>query len=126
MTPLRHLAAVAFLGLSFCPFAAAETLLLDIKQAVAKIDEYSREPVIEVVLGEESARRVADVTTKNIGAQAEIRLDGTAVLKPVIREPLLHGTFMISGRFSRTEANAIAARLASHAAKLEFVVQPAN
>jgi preprotein translocase subunit SecD len=123
---LRHLAAVIVIAVGLCRFAAAETLLLDIKQAVAKVDEYSREPVIEVVLGEESARRVADVTTGNIGAQAEIRIDGEAVLKPVIREPLLRGVFMISGRFSRAQANEIAARLASHAARLEFVVQPAN
>jgi len=122
----RHLAAVALFYLSVCPFAAAETLLLDIKQAVARIDEHSHEPVIEVVLGEESARLLADVTTKNIGAQAEIRLDGAAVLKPVIREPLLRGTFLISGRFSRAQATEIAARLAARAAKLEFVVQSAD
>jgi len=126
VTLLRHIAAAILIGGWLCPFAAAETLLLDIKQATSKIDEHSREPVIEVVLGDESARRVADVTTKNIGAQAEIRIDGDAVLKPVIREPLLHGTFMISGRFSRQQADAIAKRLAAHTAKLEFVVQPAN
>jgi preprotein translocase subunit SecD len=124
--PLRRLAAVAFLSLSFCPVAAAETLLLEIKQATSRVDEYAREPVIEIVLGDESARRVADVTTRNIGAQAEIRIDGEAVLKPVIREPLLHGIFMISGRFNRQQATAIAARLASHTAKLEFVVQSAD
>jgi preprotein translocase subunit SecD len=123
---LRHLAAVAVFSFYLCPLAAAETLLLDIKQAIAKVDAYSREPVIEVVLGDESARRVADVTGKNIGAQAEIRIDGEAVLKPVIREPLLRGTFMISGRFSRQQANEIAARLGSHAARLEFVVQSAD
>ena len=126
MTLLRHIAAVVLIGGWLCALAAAETLLLDIKQATSKIDEYAREPVIEVVLGEESARRVADVTAKNIGAQAEIRIDGEAVLKPVIREPLLHGTFMISGRFSRQQADAMAKRLAAHAAKLEFVVQSAD
>ena len=126
VTLRARILAVVCLCVSPCPAAAAETFLLEIRQASGKMDERSHEPIVEVVLSDESARIVADVTTRNVGAQAEIRVDGEALLKSVIREPILGGKIMISGRFSRQAVDDMAARLMSGAAKVEFVVNSAN
>ena len=78
--------------------------------------------MVEIVLTEASARIIADVTAKNVGRLLEVRVDGRAVVKSVIREPILAGSLRITGRFTRQETDDMTARLSSGSAKVEFEV----
>jgi preprotein translocase subunit SecD len=126
ITLLPRSLTVAFLFLSWCPLAVAETFALDIKQVKADVQRPGNEPVIVIVLTEASARIFADVTSKNVGKAIDVRVDDRSVMKPVVREPILGGTVTISGRFSRSEADEMVARLSSGGAKLEFEVISPN
>jgi preprotein translocase subunit SecD len=123
VTPLLRFLAIAFVYLCWCPIAAAETLVLDIRQVKADIQKPGNEPVIVIVLTDASARIFAEVTGKNVGNAMEVRVDGRSVVKAVVREPILGGTVTISGRFSRKEVDGMVARLSSSATKLEFEVE---
>jgi len=113
--------AVCLAALCRVPARAGEILVLQIKVADGRIDPQSKQSVIFIKLTEESKRLVAAMTEKNIGKSTELRVDGTVLMKPVIREPLLAGVFEISGNLSLSEAKAVAKRMAS-GAKVELEV----
>ena len=126
-TNRRGLAALV-LGCAICivsilerPARAGEILVLQIKVADGRIDPQSKQSVIFIKLTEESKRLVAAMTEKNIGKSTELRVDGTVLMKPIIREPLLAGVFEISGNLSLSEAKAVAKRMAN-GAKVELEV----
>ena len=121
VAPIWHSFVIAAVCLLFGPIAAAESLALEIKQVKAGIDERTNEPIVQIVLTEASAQIIADVSAKNVGRPLEVRVDGRAVVKGVIREPL-GGSLQISGRFTRQETDDMAARLSSGSAKVEFEV----
>ncbi len=54
------------------------------------------------------ARRFADITRENVGKPFAIVLDGKVVSAPVIREPILGGSGVISGNFTVQTANDLA------------------
>jgi preprotein translocase subunit SecD len=93
--------------------AAGEVLLIEVKVADARIDPRTGQSIIFIKVTEESKRLMAEMTQKNIGRATELRVDGRALMKPVIREPLLAGVFEITGGFNLNEAKDIAQRLSS-------------
>jgi preprotein translocase subunit SecD len=99
--------------------ASAAPLALEVASATANLDQYSGRPVISIVLAASSARAFGEFTTANVGRAAEVRIDGKAVMKPIVREPILGGTVMISGAFSIDEARNLASRLATGRAGVE-------
>lgn len=54
------------------------------------------------------ARRFADITRENVGKPFAIVLDGKVISAPVIREPILGGSGIISGNFTVQSANDLA------------------
>lgn len=54
------------------------------------------------------ARRFGDATSKNVGKPFAIILDGKVISAPVIREPILGGSGIISGRFTTESARDLA------------------
>ncbi len=88
-------------------------LLIEVKVADARIDPRTGQSIIFIKVTEESKRLMAEMTQKNIGRATELRVDGRALMKPVIREPLLAGVFEITGGFNLNEAKDIAQRLSS-------------
>jgi preprotein translocase subunit SecD len=88
--------------------AAAEPLLLEVARAETGFDRRSNEPIVSLKLSEKSARLLAQLTQENVGRPMHLRVDGKIVMSPVIREPILHGSLQISGRFSAKEAKDIA------------------
>jgi preprotein translocase subunit SecD len=68
-------------------------------------------PQIELTLTEEGARRFAEITAANVGRNLAILVDGRVVCAPVVRTPISGNRVVISGPFTRTEAEAIAAGL---------------
>lgn len=108
------LAALGFLA------AAAQALELQPTEATAEIHARTDEPVIHIRLNLASARAFGRLTAENVGRKADIRIDGKSVMQPVIREPILGGSLLISGPFGNFgEAQNLAKRLSSGKAKLE-------
>ena len=99
--------------------AAAEPLGLEVAGAQVNFDPRSNEPVISFRLTAASGRLFADFTSKNVGRKAEIRVDGRALMAPVIREPILGGAGQIAAGFKFDEAKELADRLASGRARME-------
>jgi preprotein translocase subunit SecD len=99
--------------------AAAEPVFFDVTQGEVAYDQRTHEPVVSFRFTPDSARKFAQFTQQNVGHAVEMRIDGKAYSRPVIREPILQGTGQISGHFSEQEARDLAARL-SAGAKLEI------
>src|SRR5712671_6369586 len=99
--------------------AAAEPLLFDVAQAELVYDQRTGEPMVSFRFTPDSARRFAQFTSQNVGHAAEMRVDGKAYSRPVIREPIIGGSGQISGHLSEQEGRDLAARL-SAGTKLEI------
>ena len=93
--------------------SAGEVLSIEVKVADARIEQQTGKSIIFVKVSEESKRQIAELTQKNLGRPTEFRVDGKVVMKPVIREPILGGTFELTGGFTIEEAKDIAKRLSS-------------
>ncbi|MGE5145607.1 MAG: protein translocase subunit SecD [Candidatus Eiseniibacteriota bacterium] len=66
------------------------------------------QPVVSFRFDTLGARRFADVTRNNVGRPFAIVLDGKVISAPVIREPILGGSGIISGHFTVASANELA------------------
>jgi SecD/SecF fusion protein len=66
------------------------------------------QPVVSFRFDSAGARKFADVTKANVGKPFAIVLDGKVISAPVIREPILGGSGVISGRFTTQEAKDLA------------------
>ncbi|MGE3935767.1 MAG: protein translocase subunit SecD [Rhodospirillaceae bacterium] len=66
------------------------------------------QPVVSFRFDSVGARRFGEVTKENVGKPFAIVLDNKVISAPVIREPILGGSGVISGRFSVQEAQDLA------------------
>ncbi len=66
------------------------------------------QPVVSFRFDAVGARRFGDVTRKNVGQPFAIVLDRKVISAPVIREPILGGTGIISGNFTVQSAQDLA------------------
>jgi hypothetical protein len=103
--------------------ATAEPLLFDIAAAEVAFDQRTGEPVVSFRFTPDSARKFAEFTRQNVGHPAEMRVDGKALSRPVIREPILGGSGQISSHFTEQEARDLAARLTA-GTRLEIEALP--
>ncbi len=97
-------------------------LRLQIEKATPTLDERTREPVVTFLLTARSGRMFAEFTTNNIGRTVEVRIDGKVVMRPIIREAIKGGSVQVSGSFTLKEAQELADRLNSGAARVEAEV----
>jgi preprotein translocase subunit SecD len=97
-------------------------LRLQIESATPVFDARTKEPVISIRLTERSGRMFAELTKENVGRRTEVRIDGKVVMSPIIREPILGGSLQVSGDFTLKDAQEIADRLNSGAARVEVEV----
>jgi preprotein translocase subunit SecD len=103
--------------------AAAEPLAIDIVSAEASFDQGIRQPLVSFKMSPASAKLFADFTAKNVGRKMEVRVDGRALMAPVIREPILGGSGQITNReFTAEAAQDLAQRLSAGKAKVEFEI----
>ncbi len=65
----------------------------------------SNEPVVSFRFDAEGAKRFGDATRENVGKPFAIVLDNKVISAPVIREPILGGSGIISGSFSVQSAS---------------------
>jgi preprotein translocase subunit SecD len=69
------------------------------------------EPLVMVDFNREGRELFASITRENVGRQLAIFLDGDLKSQPVIREPILGGTAVISGGFRPEEAKELVRNL---------------
>lgn len=100
-------------------FNVERAVLLDqtaLQSANVGTDSFGH-PIIEIRFSKSGTARFADVTRENIGRQLGIVIDGTLYSAPSIRSAITGGKAQISGSFSRAEAQELAKKLNSLAAK---------
>ncbi|HVY72560.1 MAG TPA: protein translocase subunit SecD [Candidatus Paceibacterota bacterium] len=68
-------------------------------------------PVVQVTFNSEGSQRFADITSKNVGRNLGIFLDGKLLSLPVIQEKIDNGSAIISGSFSAQQAKDLATNL---------------
>jgi preprotein translocase subunit SecD len=68
----------------------------------------ANEPVVSFRFDTEGAKRFADATRENVGKPFAIVLDHKVISAPVIREPILGGSGIISGNFTVQSASDLA------------------
>jgi hypothetical protein len=66
---------------------------------------------VAIRLGAEDAERLEKATEANIGKRLAIFVGGKCIMAPTIQEAIRGDTLVISGRFSREEAEALAAAM---------------
>ena len=85
--------------------------------------QLANEPIVSVQFSAEGAQLFAEITRDNVGEQLGIFLDGELLSAPVINEPIIGGTAVISGGFSPDEARALAENLSFGALPLPISLQ---
>lgn len=71
----------------------------------------ANEPIVSITFTSEGAAIFESITRDNVGEQLAIFLDGELMSSPVINEPILGGTAIISGNFTPDEARDLAENL---------------
>ncbi|MCW5747632.1 MAG: hypothetical protein KIT36_15705 [Alphaproteobacteria bacterium] len=94
----------------------------DIERATHGTDAATGTPHVEVRLSGAAAERLRDFTTAHVGKVIDIRVDGRVISRPMIREPIAGGTFVITGRLTGDDARAMAAAFRAGSAAIELVV----
>jgi preprotein translocase subunit SecD len=102
--------------------AAAEPLKLDIRDVQVGLDARAGQSKLAIKVGE-AARALSLLTQSNVGRTMEVRIDGKAALTSAIREPLLTGTFEVSGGGFESY-RALAVLLRAQGAKVEVEITP--
>jgi len=74
-------------------------------------DQQTNAPLVRITFDRQGAVRFGEATSKNVGKEFAIILDGKIISAPVIREPILSGQAQISGNFTIDSAKELAALL---------------
>src|SRR6516162_9187780 len=80
----------------------------DLTDAQPGFDQRTNEPVVNFRFNSAGARKFAEVTQANVGKPFAIVLDNKVISAPVIREPILGGSGIISGSFTVQSASDLA------------------
>ncbi len=105
----------ALIPLLLLAAAPAETLTIggvafpqsDFVDARGIFDETGM-PVIYVTLSPTGTAKLAKVTRANVGNEMPLMIGSRVLTKPIVREPLLSGSFQISGMANLDEARMLA------------------
>ena len=77
----------------------------------ARASFQDNQPVVSFQFDQEGARLFAEATRRNVGKAFAIVLDGKVISAPVIREPILAGSGVISGQFTIEQTQTLAVLL---------------
>jgi preprotein translocase subunit SecD len=106
---MRRTAVMAICtNLLLSPPLLAETLVLRADETKVSVVLSGGQPGINVRLTRESARDFALFTSKQIGEQVHIRINGELMTSPVIQTPMEGGSLFISGKLDENKAKALA------------------
>lgn len=71
-------------------------------------------PAVELLLTSEGAKKLKELTAQNVGKRCGMVLNGKLLSAPIIRDTISVGRAIITGIFTRAEAEAIANGLMQH------------
>ena len=86
-----------------------------LERAQVVFDPQTGQPQISLKLNEEGAKLFGEITTRNIGKNVAIFLDGFPISIPTVQTAITDGNAVITGRFTPQEAKLLANRLNSGA-----------
>jgi protein-export membrane protein SecD len=86
-----------------------------LKRAEVTQDQQTGQIQVSLQFNDEGTKLFSDITTKNVGKQVAIFLDGQPISIPRVNEAITTGNAVISGSFTITEAKLLAQRLNSGA-----------
>ena len=86
-----------------------------LKSASVSFDNLTGESQVNIVFDDEGKKLFGDITSRNIGKQVAIFLDGNIISAPTVNEAINGGAAVISGKFTLVEAKELAMRLKSGA-----------
>jgi len=79
--------------------------------ASLNFDQTTMEPQVLLEFDEEGKELFREITTRNIGKQVAIIIDGVTISAPVVREAIVGGTAQITGDFTIEEAKELVRNL---------------
>lgn len=91
----------------------------DIENAFRSVDE-KNQPVVAFELKDTGTKAFGDATTKFVGQQISIVLDGNTISSPTVNTPILSGKGIIEGNFTEETAQNLAMQLQSGALPLDL------
>jgi preprotein translocase subunit SecD len=91
-------------------------------RADATVNQQSNLPAVSIQFDTEGGQKFARMTQQFTGKQFAIILDGKVISAPVIEEPILGGSSIISGSFTTDSANQLAIALRSGALPIDLKV----
>ena len=85
-------------------------------------DPQTNQPIVNFRFDGQGSRKFGKITTDNVGKPFAIVLDNEVISAPIINEPILGGSGMISGSFPVQEANDLAILLRAGALPAPLVI----
>ncbi|MDG2186671.1 MAG: protein translocase subunit SecD [Hyphomicrobiales bacterium] len=85
-------------------------------------DSQTNQPIVNFRFDGQGARKFGKITSDNVGKPFAIVLDNEVISSPIINEPILGGSGMISGSFSVQEANDLAILLRAGALPAPLII----
>jgi protein-export membrane protein SecD len=86
-----------------------------LKKTLVTQDSRTGQVQVSLQFGDEGTQMFADITKRSVGKPIAIFLDGSPISVPVVNEPILNGSAVISGSFSLQDAKLLSQRLNSGA-----------
>lgn len=90
----------------------------DIRKASVMYSQETGEPLVQLDFDGEGAQEFADITKRNVGKQVAIYLDEMLLSAPVVQQPILDGTAVITGSYTIEDAKQLAVAINSGALPL--------
>lgn len=94
----------------------------DVKKASLVFSQETSEPLVQLEFTKEGTKIFADITRRNVGRPVAIFLDDIFLSAPVVQQPILDGTAVISGQFTVEAAKELSVAINSGALPLPIVM----
>lgn len=83
----------------------------DLQTANVTFDTNSGSPQVQLLFTSVGTKKFADITTRNVGKQVAMVLDGVILEAPVVNTAIVTGDAVITGNFTSNSANQLAIQL---------------
>ena len=93
------------------PFQATSLTGRYLQKAELGFDQTTGKPLVSLQFNDEGAKIFEELTSRNVGKQLAIYIDGLPISAPVVQEKISGGKAQISGKFTVDEAKTLARNL---------------
>lgn len=94
----------------------------DLQNATETFDNNTGVPQVQLLFTTAGTKKFGDITSRNVGKQVAMVLDGIVLESPVVNQPILTGDAVITGNFTSAVANQLAIQLRSGALPIPLSV----